>query len=140
MADRPRAIPRSPRRAPVNEQAVRALEQRLEAEEAGGVVAPQNVSLPPAPPAPPLQAAVPVQPSPPVADHKLASLQARQGTMSRPYIRRDGRSTRATTIHFPVELHQKLKLLAAAQTDHRATISEIVTEAVQHWLAQRGEG
>jgi hypothetical protein len=55
----------------------------------------------------------------------------RQGTKESPHIRADGIATRATSIHFPVEVHQKLRMAAAATERH---LSDIVTEAVTTWL------
>lgn len=138
MVSRPRAVPRRPQRTVVDEDVVRALEARLEAEE-------QGHGLPPAPapevaPVPPpkarsasSQAREPasLQRSASLQAREPASLQARQGTMATPHVRRDGLETRSTTIHFPVELHQELRMRAAA--DGRR-ISEMVAEAVQQWL------
>ena len=141
MVNRPRAVPRRPQRTVVDEDVVRALEARLEAEEQGRALsasAPATATAAPAPPVPP---AIPS--SPPAPAHKprdstqareSASLQARQGTMSTPHVRKDGLETRSTTIHFPVELHQQLRMRAAA--DGRR-ISEMVAEAVHEWLARR---
>lgn len=123
-ANRPRAIPRRPQRTQVSEDAVQALEARLEAEERGQVATPKPPPEP-KPPKKPKESAV-------SQVRETASLQARQGTMATPHVRRDGQQTRSTTIHFPVDLHQELRLRAA--TDGRR-ISEIVTEAVSQWLA-----
>lgn len=57
---------------------------------------------------------------------------ARSGTQAEPYVRaRDGQATRSTTIHLPVELHQRLRMEAAAREVH---MSAIVAEAVSAWL------
>lgn len=134
MVNRPRAVPRRPQRTVVDEDVVRALEARLEAEEQGRALsspAPAAASaptvIPSSPPAPTRKPREPTQAREP------ASLQARQGTMSTPHVRKDGLETRSTTIHFPVELHQQLRMRAAA--DGRR-ISEMVAEAVQEWLAR----
>jgi len=102
---KPRAVPRKSK-PKVSEQKVRALEAKLEAEEheLSGVARPQA--------------------------RGSASLQARQGTVAEPYTRRDGQQTRSTTVHFPVDLHHRLKV-AAADTNRK--ISEIVAEAVDQW-------
>lgn len=117
-APRPRAVPRSPRpRQPVDEGALQAMEARLAAEEV-------------APPTSP----VPTISRSPIASlqaRELASSQARQGTVAKPHVRRDGQATRGTTVHFPVEVHQQVRMTAAAM-DRR--ISDIVSEAVVDWL------
>lgn len=138
MANRPRAVPRRPQRTVVDEDVVRALEARLEAEEQGrGVPAPAQPPTVPShvpPPPPPAVPSPKAFPPPPAQVRDVASLQARQGTMATPHVRRDGLQTRSTTIHFPVELHQQLRMRAAA--DGRR-ISEMVAEAVEEWLVKR---
>lgn len=63
-----------------------------------------------------------------------ASSVARSGTQAEPYVRADGQATRSTTVHFPVELHQKLRVEAAKRGVH---MSSIVAEAVREWFAKR---
>jgi hypothetical protein len=64
-----------------------------------------------------------------------ASSVARSGTQAEPYVRaRDGQATRSTTIHLPVELHQRLRMEAASREVH---MSAIVAEAVSTWLKRR---
>lgn len=59
---------------------------------------------------------------------------ARSGTQAAPYVRSDGEATRSTTVHFPVDLHQKLRVEAAKRGVH---MSAIVAEAVREWFAKR---
>lgn len=59
---------------------------------------------------------------------------ARSGTQATPYVRSDGEATRSTTVHFPVDLHQKLRVEAAKSGVH---MSSIVAEAVREWFAKR---
>lgn len=140
MANRPRAVPRSPRlRREVDESLVQALEAKLEAEESGRYPMPAPAQAPPpspeAPVSRPVRSAAPAPAPVQVQARKLASSQARQGTLAKPHVRRDGQATRGTTIHFPVDVHQQLRLAAAA-TDRR--ISDIVAEAVADWLEHNG--
>lgn len=58
---------------------------------------------------------------------------ARSGTQAEPYVRADGQATRSTTVHFPVDLHQKLRVEAAKRGVH---MSAIVAEAVRQWFKQ----
>lgn len=69
------------------------------------------------------------------AVRESASSVARSGTQAEPYVRaRDGQATRSTTIHLPVELHQRLRMEAASREIH---MSAIVAEAVSAWLKRR---
>jgi hypothetical protein len=72
-------------------------------------------------------------PKPTSAQPEAASA-ARSGTQAEPYVRADGQATRSTTVHFPVELHQKLRVEAAKRGVH---MSSIVAEAVREWFAKR---
>lgn len=61
-----------------------------------------------------------------------ASSVARSGTLEQAYVRaRDGQATRSTTIHLPVELHQRLRIAATTRAVHMSTI---VAESVGDWL------
>lgn len=102
---RPRASVRPPKKK-ASEAALKALEQKMEARERGNG-----------------------------ADVQLRSTAtARQGTLTEPYVRRDGESTRAATIHFLAELHDKLRLSAVQE---RLPISRIVNMAVENYYADQ---
>jgi hypothetical protein len=60
---------------------------------------------------------------------------ARSGTQAAPYKRaRDGRETRSTTVHLPVDLHKQLRRKAVDDGVH---MSAIIAEAVQEWFARQ---
>jgi hypothetical protein len=69
-----------------------------------------------------------------VATAEVSANAARSGTQAAPYVRSDGEATRSTTVHFPVDLHQKLRVEAAKSGVH---MSSIVAEAVREWFAKR---
>jgi hypothetical protein len=57
--------------------------------------------------------------------------QNRSGTHSAPYTRRDGVSTRSTTMHLDIEVHRKLRIAAVELNTHMSTI---IDAALRDWL------
>lgn len=55
----------------------------------------------------------------------------RSGTGDQPYVRADGVETRSTTVHFPVELHQRVRVQSISEN---RSMSDLVTDAVLRYL------
>lgn len=150
MSPKPAAVPRVPgRRRPVNEAAIRALESKYDDSEApspkeqaravsrdpepADLQAPEPASL-----QTPEPAVSQVQkPAAPPTQSRATKSDGRSGTITAPYVRAtDGRATRSTTVHFPIDTHQRLRLSAAS---NGKKISAIVNEAVlEYFAAGRG--
>lgn len=105
-------LPPRRRRPQLDEAKVRELEERAEAtQSAPASGSPLASELPKKPPAPKAHGA---------------------GTQSQPYVRvRDGQPTRGTTIVFPVDLHERLRLFAFKG---RRTQSDVVCQALTEYL------
>lgn len=117
--------PRRPgQRPPVDEAAMRALEERLEARGNGvaGQAAPETD----------------VEPE----RHEPTSSRARKlatpggaGTRDNPRVRRDGAAMRSTTVHLPVELARQLAVYCATEGRRH---SDVMAEALAAYLRRKG--
>lgn len=130
----PKAPPVFKRPAQPSPEAFAALEDLAEAR--GNAVAGQPPASEPPPP-PQARDVASSQSRKAAAAPKLpeARSAARSGTQAAPHVRTDGQATRSTTVHLPVDLHQALRMEAAAKGVH---MSSIVADAVHAWLAKGG--
>jgi uncharacterized protein (DUF4415 family) len=79
------------------------------------------------------QAHEPAEPQPrkPASPRARAAANvSRSGTQAAPYVRADGQSTRSTTLHLELDLHQELRMEAARRGVH---MSQIVNDALRQW-------
>ena len=115
-------LPSRRRRTQPDEERVRELEERAEATQtAPATGSPLASELPPASPV-----------ASELAESSLEPKAHGAGTQAKPYIRAsDGRPTRGTTIVFPVDLHERLRLFAFQS---RRTQSDVVCQALAEFL------